>query len=547
MKGNAIKILVLAIGLILLNVLAGSFYKRFDLTKDKRYTLSVTTEEIVNKLDRNAIITVYLEGDFPPEFKRLQTETRQHLEELASLNKHIKFRFVNRLDGDTQALIEQGLEPSRLSVQEDGKVSEAVIFPWAAIEYGDKKQNIPLLTSNTAGSQEEQLQQSIENLEYAFSNAIHNVTKSDKQKIAIIKGNGELDDAHITGFGMELREYYNLAPFTLDSVSVNPQKTLKQLLDYDLALIAKPNERFTEEEKFTLDQYIANGGKTLWLIDNVSAELDSLMETGQSIALNKDLNLTDQLFSYGIRINYNLVRDIDAAMIRLASGNVGGKTQYQDFLWPYYPLVKSKNNHPINKNIDPVLLKFVSTIDTLKNKITKTVLLESSQYSKPVGTPVVISLEEVAKRPEPIDYNQGNQLLGVLLEGEFTSVYANRVKPYKANDYKENSMPNKMVVIADGDVIANELFQGQPMALGVDKWTNIRYGNSTFLMNAVNYLLDDSGLLKLRSKTVQLQFLDKQKAYKERTFWKLLNVVLPLILLALFGIIYTFIRKKRYS
>ncbi|MCB0460590.1 MAG: gliding motility-associated ABC transporter substrate-binding protein GldG [Flavobacteriaceae bacterium] len=546
MKRTGIHIVLVFIALVAINFVASKLYKRFDLTSDKRYTLSKTTENIVKNLQETAFVNVYLEGDFPAEFKRLQIETKQHLEELSAINSNIKFRFIDPID-DAESLIKEGLEPSRLSVQEGGKVSEAVIFPWATIEYKDKKENISLLASQTTGSQEEQLQNSIQNLEYAFSDAIHKVTSETKQKIAILKGNGELEDIYLAGFLLNLRQYYILAPFTLDSVNVHPQKTLEQLTDYNLTIIAKPTEKFSEAEKFTLDQYITNGGKTLWLIDNVTAELDSLMQSGQSVVINKDLNLTDQLFSYGVRINYTIVRDAYSSMIRLASGNVGDKAQYQDFLWPYYPLVTSQNNHPITKNIDRVNLKFANSIDTLKNGIKKTVLLQSSEVSKAVGTPFIISLEEVAKKPSQEDYNIGNQILGVLLEGAFTSAYNNRVKPFETPIYKEKSSDNKMIVIADGDVIANEVYQGQPLQLGVDKWTNIRYGNADFLMNAINYMLDDTGLLQLRSKTIHLKFLDKQKAYNERTFWQTINVAIPLALLAIFGIIYTFIRKRKYS
>ena len=546
MKRTGIHIVLVFIALVAINFVASKLYKRFDLTSDKRYTLSKTTENILNNLQETTFVNVYLEGDFPAEFKRLQIETKQHLEELSAINSNIKFRFIDPID-DAESLIKEGLEPSRLSVQEGGKVSEAVIFPWATIEYKDKKENISLLASQTTGSQEEQLQNSIQNLEYAFSDAIHKVTSETKQKIAILKGNGELEDIYLAGFLLKLRQYYTLAPFTLDSVNVHPQKTLEQLTGYDLTIIAKPTEKFSEAEKFTLDQYITNGGKTLWLIDNVTAELDSLMQSGQSVVINKDLNLTDQLFSYGVRINYTIVRDAYSSMIRLASGNVGDKAQYQDFLWPYYPLITSENNHPITKNIDRVNLKFANSIDTLKNGIKKTVLLQSSEVSKAVGTPFIISLEEVAKKPSQEDYNIGNQILGVLLEGAFTSAYNNRVKPFETPIYKEKSSDNKMIVIADGDVIANEVYQGQPLQLGVDKWTNIRYGNADFLMNAINYMLDDTGLLQLRSKTIHLKFLDKQKAYNERTFWQTINVAIPLALLAIFGIIYTFIRKRKYS
>ncbi len=546
MKNNGIKILILVIALIVINFIATKAYKRFDLTKDKRYTLSETTHNILKNIDEPAVITVYLEGDFPSEFKRLQTETKQHLEELKAINKNIKFRFIEPL-AQAEELIKQGLQPSRLSVQENGKVSEAVIFPWATIEYNNKVENISLLVNQTKETQEEQLQNSIQNLEYAFVDAIHKISSEKKQKIAILRGNGELGDIFLASFLKQLGAYYKLAPFTLDSVSKNPQKTVQQLIEYDLAIIAKPTEKFTEKEKFTLDQYIMNGGKSLWLIDNVNAELDSLMQTGESLAFNRDLNLTDQLFSYGVRINYNLIKDISSSTISLASGNTGNQTQYQNFPWHYYPLVMPNSKHPITNNIDYVSLRFSSTIDTLKNGITKTILLQSSEYSKPSGTPRIISLDEVAKKPSQKDYNNGNQTLGVLLEGEFTSAYTNRVKPFETNLHKEKSDSNKMVIISDGDIIANQIFQGLPLDLGLDKWTKIRYGNAPFLMNTINYMLDDAGLVKLRSKNIQLQFLDKQKAFEERTYWQLLNVVLPLVLLAIFGFTYTFLRKRKYS
>ena len=543
---NISKIAALALVLAVINFMANKFYKRFDLTKDKRYTLSETTEAILDKLDENAIVKVYLEGDFPAEFKRLQIETRQHLEELTATNNHVKFKFIDPLE-QAEELIKQGLQPSRLSVQEEGKLSEAIVFPWATITYKGKTENISLLTDVSVENQEQQLQNSIENLEYAFSDAIHKVSSEKTQTIAILKGNDELNDIYLVSFLSKLKQYYKLAPFTLDSVSNHPQKTLEQLSKYDLTIIAKPTEEFSEQEKFTLDQYIINGGKSLWLIDNVTAELDSLMLTGQSLAFNKKLNLTDLLFSYGVRINYSLIKDAYSSTIRLADGNTGNKTQFNDYIWHYHPLITSKNKHPITKNVDPVNLRFANTIDTLKNKIKKTVLLQSSDFSKAVGTPVIISLADISKKPEKKDYNKGNQTLGVLLEGEFTSAYANRVRPFETPLYKSKSTPNRMVVIADGDIIANELVKGQPIDLGVDKYTSVRYGNSDFLMNTINYLLDDSGLLQLRSKTIQLQYLDKEKAYTERTFWQMINIVVPLILLILFGIVFTFIRKKKYS
>jgi len=534
---------IILVILIVINVLAEKFRMRIDLTQDKRYSLSELTKSSLEAIDDIALIEVYLEGDFPAEFNRLQTETKQHLSNLAALNSHIQYRFIDPID-QSEELIKQGLQPSRLTVQENGVNSELIIFPWATLSYHGKKENISLLSNDAINGQEGQLENSIAELEYEFTNAIRKVSTKRDEKIAVLKGNGELEDVYLASFLSELGQFYQLAPFTLDSVAKQPIKTAQELNQFDLAIIAKPTEAFSEAEKLTLDQFILNGGKTLWLIDNTIAELDSLM-LGSSLAMNRDLNLTDLLFSYQVRLNYNLIRDMYSGSIRLADGALGNQTQYQDYPWHYYPMITSLNNHPINKNIDPVLLKFANTIDTLKGDINKTVLLHSSKFSKPIGTPFQISLNEVDKTPVPTDFDRGYQTLGVLLQGAFTSAYANRVKPFEYPSFTAKSEPNKMVVIADGDIIANEVYQGQPLPLSVDKFTRESYGNSTFLLNAVNYLLDD-GLLELRAKKLNLRFLDKQKAFAERSYWQALNVVLPLVIMALLGLLFTQVRKRIY-
>lgn len=541
-----IKIPLLILGLVILNFVSSKIYKQFDLTKDKRYTLSKVTKDIVSKITEPIIVKVYLEGDFPTEFKRLQLETKQHLKQLHNSNKNIIVRFVNPI-GIEKELIQQGMQPSRLSVQEGAKVSQAIIFPYAQVLYNNRLETISLLSSKKYNSQEEQLQASIENLEYAFTDAIHKITKIKRKNIAILTGNKELDFIYLDGLLKTLSQYYHLEPFPLDSANIIPQKTLELLTKFDLAIIAKPTKRFTENEKFTLDQFQTNGGKTLWLIDNVVAEQDSLARTGNTLAVNRDLNLTDLLFQYGVRIKYNIVKDMYSSTIKLANGNVGGQTQYKDYLWNYYPMITSKNNHAINKNIPAVQLRFANTIDLLKNDLKKTILLQSSVFSKPFGTPLEINFNEVEERPKPENFNKGNQTLGVLLEGKFNSAYKDRIKPFKTKLYKENSEVNKMILIADGDIIKNQIHQGEPLDLGVDKWTSQRYGNKDFLLNTVNYLLDDNGLLTLRNKNIQLQFLDKEKAFKERTYWQVINIILPLLALGIFGFLFTYFRKKKYA
>ena len=548
MKTNNIyiKISVVLIGIILINLIGNSIYKRFDLTKDKRYTLSNETKEIVAGIDNPLTIKVYLQGDFPTEFRRIQLETNQFLEELHALNKNIQFRFVNPV-GNAKELIKKGLHPSRLTVKENDKVSEAVIFPWAVINYNDKTENVSLLSNAIAKNQDEQLQNSIENLEYEFTNAIHKITSSKNKKIAILKGNGELEDVYLFSFLKKLGEYYKLAEFTLDHVKTNPQKTLDELSNYDLTIIAKPTKPFSEKEKLTLDQYIMKGGKTIWLIDNVVAEMDSLMLNGKSIAFNRELNLTDLFFNYGVRINYNISKDIYSSSIRLASGNTGNQTQYQDFLWHYFPLLISNNNNPITKNLDPILLKFPSSMDTLSNRISKTILLQGSPFTKIIGTPTNVSLNEISITPDKKDFSARNTFYGVLLEGKFKSSYAVRTKPFDVRNYQMQGVENKIIVISDGDIIANETFNGEPLPLNVDKWTNQPFGNTDLLLNAVQYMLDDSGVLNLRSKTLQIQFMDKEKVFQEKTFWQIFNIILPLIFLGVFGFVFQFMRKKKNS
>jgi ABC-2 type transport system permease protein len=538
--------LFLIISLIAINVTNQSFYQRFDLTEDQRYTLSKTTKTILSKVDKPLFITVYLEGDFPSEFKRLQVETLQYLEELAAKNSNIIINFENP-DEQREDLIKRGMMPSQLTVEEDGKLSEAIIFPWAEINFADQTKTISLLPTAIVASQEEQLQKAIENLEYSFSNAISSVTQREQKTIAFLSGNGQLADIYLISFLSKVSKKYKLAKFTLDSVVKNPQKTLQELNAFDLAIIAKPTQKFTTAEKFALDQFIVNGGKTLWMIDNVQADQDSLLTTGKMLAYPRDLDLTDLLFSYGIRINTTLIKDLYAAKIALATGKVGNQTQFQNLDWFYHPLVSGNPNNAITKNIAPVRLQFANQIDTLKNNIKKTPLLMSSPLTQKTGTPAIIELQSIADEPLEQEYVSGNQLFAVLLEGDFKSAYKNRVKPFETSLFKENAIDNKMIVISDGDVAKNQVLKGKPTDLARDKWTNEEFGNKDFLLNSVDYLLDDTGLIELRNKTLKINVLDKQKAYKERTFWQFLNVVLPLILLFTFGFVFNYLRKRKYS
>lgn len=560
MKGrhkHTVGFVVLCTALLLLNVAGSYVYKRFDLTQDKRYTLSDAAKETVAMADSPILVDVFLKGSFPPEFRRLQLETEQLLEEFSAFNPNIKFEFINPLEAEEnsevirQQMANFGLTAAQVEVQENGKISTELVYPWALAYFHDKTVKIPLLKNQLGTTSEERINNSIQNLEYAFADAFGKLTKPKRRKVAVLKGNGELDDRFVADFFSTLREYYFIAPFTLDSSMVAPERTLLQLSDFDLIVAAQPTEAFSDSEKYILDQYTMNGGASLWLIDATENRIDTL--SGAAYAFGRDLNLGDFFFKYGVRINPNLVKDIYAAPIVLASGREND-SQYDRFPWFYSPLSSSGNNHPIVTNIEAVKFDYASGIDTLTNGIDKTLLLTTSPITKLIGLPVEINIDKeipenlkvVNEGPDPKVFNAGEVPLAVLLEGEFSSVFTNRVKPFKIANDRTTSVATKMIVISDGDVIKNQLDRGRPLELGFDKWTQSFYGNKEFLLNSVNYLLDDSGLINIRTKEIAVPFLDQPKTAAERTKWQFINLLLPLGLLAIFGLAFQYLRRRQY-
>ena len=425
-----------------------------------------------------------------------------------------------------------------------------MVFPWAIAVYNNKEVNVPLLKNIMGASTTQKVIGSVQHLEYSIADAINKITKEKQKKVAVIKGNGELQDVQIAKFLMQVRESYHIGPFTLDSVARNPKGSLEALQQFDLAIIAKPTETFSDAEKQVLDQFIINGGKTLWLVDQVSAEMDSLYnESGATLAYPRDLNLNDLFFKYGIRINPDLIMDEQGSPIKLATGEQGSASQYQEFNWKFAPQVYSISTHPIVKNLGKIKFDFANPIDTLKNKIKKTVLLQSSKYSKKIGAPVEVNLNSVSEETSPSDYlNKGNIPLSVLLEGSFHSMFENRVLPFEQKSFEARGKENKMIVISDGDLIRNQLDKNfQPVELGYDQRSGNLYDNKDFLMNCVNYLLDDNGLINIRSKDLDLPLLDKEKVYERYTGIQFLTIGLPILILLLFGFLFTFFRKRKYS
>ena len=556
-KKNNIKSLLLVISILLvLNLISNSYFHRFDLTKDKRYTLSPTSLTIIKQVQNPLSIKIYLQGDLPSEFKRLQSETQDLFEEFQAYNKNIIFEFVNPLENKDESmdnikeLYRKGLTPINITIDDRGKQSQAMVFPWAIAVYNNKEVNIPLLKNSMGASTSQKVIGSVQHLEYSIADAINKITKDKQRKVAIIKGNGELQDVQIAKFLMQVRESYHIGPFTLDSVAKNPLGSLAAIEKYDLAIIAKPTETFSDAEKQVLDQFIINGGKTIWLIDQVSVEMDSLYnDAGATLAYPRDLNLNDLFFKYGFRINPDLVKDERGSPIKLATGEQGSATQYQEFNWKFAPQIYPNSSHPIVKNLGGIKFDFANPIDTLKNGVKKTVLLQSSPYSKKIGYPVEVNLNNVTEETSPNDYlNKGNIPVSVLLEGSFHSVFENRVLAFEQKTFEVRGKESKMIVISDGDLIRNQLDKNfQPVELGYDQRTGNLYDNKDFLINCVNYLLDDNGLINIRSKELDLPLLDKEKVYDRYSLIPFLTIGLPILILLLFGIGFTLLRKRKYS
>lgn len=548
-KNNIKNLALIIVILIVANVVSNQFFKRLDLTSDERYTLSETTLNALKNVKEPINIDIFLDGEFPAAFKRLQNETYQLLEEYKAYNSNIIFKF-NNPNGDASnaeqfasELIGLGFTPTNINQNVKGKKELIQIFPWAIANIGEKSVRVPLLVNNYGNKPEENINKSVQLLEYAFTDAITKLTSVKKKKIAILKGNGEISDKYMSDLLLNAKEYYALGEFNLDSLTNDLPKTLANLKRFDMTLIVKPTQAFSDEEKYILDQYVMQGGKTMWLMDKVTIDLDSLHnQDRQSVAFPRDLNLDDLFFKYGVRINPTLIQDLLSTPVT-AQSPTG-----EDFPidWLYSPVVRSEENHPINKNINLVKLEFANQMDTLKNGIKKTVLLKSSEKSKAVGAPLLVNLDQFMEDLDESKFNQGNQIIGTLLEGKFTSVFKNRVKPFKINDNKDQGVDTKMIVIADGDIVNYTYINKKPVENSYDQWTQQSYGNKDFLINSINYLLDDNGLINIRSKNVELPLLDERKVTEKYTTSQVITVGIPLVLLVVFGFVFTYIRKLRY-
>ncbi|MEN8817093.1 MAG: gliding motility-associated ABC transporter substrate-binding protein GldG [Nonlabens sp.] len=565
MKKTYTGIIVIIIALILINYGSSKIFERFDLTKDSRYTVSEETENLLKQAYQPIVIDVFLDGELPGEFRKLKLETGQFLEELAAIHPNLKYDFLNPIEDASPQEIEQitaqlannGVKGAVATIQEGGKSSNVTIFPYALILYDGKTTAVPLLKTVARATTEERVNSSIQQLEYQFADGLRKASLEKTKTVAFLRDSNSLPDVQMGSFITSINEYYNTRRFGIEFLNTNdtiqPQEVLDVLNKFELVIDPKPTAPYSETKKYLMDQYLMQGGKLLLAVDPIVMENDSLAnEERKAYPLPRKLNLDEMLFKYGLRLNNGLVKDMNHAPIALATGQ-GRNTQYEAFAWPYFPISKSSQDTSataqfITKNLEDVKFEYTGTIDTLKNGVKKTILLSTSQKTQVMTLPAVVSFNEIGQEINPDFYNKSNLPLAVLAEGSFTSAYKNRVKPVnlKSNiDQGKNSAA--IVLIADGDVLKNQVLKGEAQDLGFDIRTGQLYGNKEFLMNTVNYLLDDTGLIKLRNKNIQVPFLDSKKITDEKFKWQFINVVLPLLLVAGFGFVFMWLRKKKYA
>ncbi len=556
-KRKDIATLVALLVIVFLINFSGSFvFKRFDLTSEKRYTLAASTKKLLSELDDVVFLKVYLQGDFKPGFARLKNEAKEILDEFrAYSNGNIEYEFINIYEGVTQEeainiekqLYEKGLIPEQITTSSKEKVSQGWIWPGAIVTYKNKVTPWQIYKRQLGIEEEKSINNSVQDLEYGLTNVIRKLKQKKPKEISFIEGHSEADTIQQMDFMRSLAEYY-----TVNRIEINGK--LGALKDADAIVITKPDSSFSDKDKFIIDQYIMNGGKVLWLIDPVWMDMDTLRLKGFTLGFSQQYNIEDMLFKYGVRLNPVLLQDFQSGVVPINIAVKRGESNFKLFPWFYSLLVLPDGNHPIVKNLDLIKMDYVSTIDTITAKgIKKTILLKSSKNTKVQPTPARIALGLAMKKPKEQQFRDSYQPLAVLLEGEFNSVVEYRLPAKLLNDpqfkYIDHGKATKMIVVADGDIAIND-FQFKTasiMPLGYDKFTQQTFANKTFLLNSVNYLLDDEGLLQLRSREVKLRLLDKKKTEMQRSKWQFVNVGLPVIIIFGFGFLQFYLRKRKFA
>lgn len=550
-------VLLIAI-VVIINVIAQYAHERLDLTSNNRYTLSPKTIEKLKGLDDIVYAKVYLGSEeLPAGFRRLKSSTREMLNEMkAYAGDKLQYEFIDPTNIEDpeerrsryKQLNKQGLEPVNLQIQKESGSAQQMIFPGAIFFYKDQTSAYQILEDQRGRKPQEVIQNSIMNLEYGVMNTVRKLRSGQQKRIAFVAGHGELGKAETKDIRRSLSETYTVKRLNL------PEYKIGALQKFDAAVIAKPTERLSPYERFKIDQFIMHGGKVLWLVDRLQASIDSLSRRGVGMSREYKLGLKDQLFNYGVRINPNLVQDMQSHVVPTVRRGRTNQPQKSFLPWPYYPLVTPKTNHPAVANLSRIWFRFTNAIDTIETPgIKKTVLLKSSPRSRTLYHPVRINMQNIRKTMKERLYRAGPQNLAVLLEGSFTSAFKNRVSPEVLEkgdfgDVKYQSDTTKMIVVSDGDIIRNQVHpvKDKIFKLGRDRFTKTSFANKAFALNCIDYLLDESGLMSLRAKDYNLRLLNKQKAEEEKRYWRVLNMAAPVGIVILFGLIFNFIRRQRF-
>jgi ABC-2 type transport system permease protein len=558
-KRRDISSLIILIGIIVvLNFIGFFYFNRFDLTSEKRYTLADSTKALLRNLKDEVLLKVYLNGDVNPGFNRLKNEAREILDEFrAYSNNQVEYEFINLGEGLTKEetlniekqLYEKGLMPEGVTTKSKEKTTQLTIWPGAIVTYKGREAVWQIFTRQSPGIDPETcINNSVEELEYSLTNTIRKLQRKKRPEVTFLQGHSELDTLQQYDFMRTLSEYYKV-----NNTSIAKGHELTALKGSDALIISQPDSSFTDREKYVIDQYIMNGGKVLWLIDTVYTNLDSLRR-GFTLGINRPLGIEDMLFKYGVRLNPVLVQDLRCGYLTINVGFQKGQPKFELFPWLYSVLVLSNSNHPIVKNLDLIKFDYLSTIDTISAKgIKKTILLSTSKNTKTQPTPARIYLGMTQMKPKESQFINSYQPVAVLLEGEFKSFVENRLPTAllmdSALNYKSSGVANRMIVVADGDVAQNEFNRAnrQPFPLGYDRNTKQIFANKTFLLNCVNYLLDEEGMLQLRAREVKLRLLDKKKINLQRGKWQFINVAMPLLLVILLALAQFYIRKRKYT
>lgn len=537
---------------VFINLISADYFLRIDLTEERRHTVKEPTRKLLKSLDDELYIEVYLEGELNASFRRMRRALIELLEEFRVYSgNRLRYTLVNPNAAASEkarnefirGLMERGVVPTRLVERTHNQTSEKLIFPGALITYGGRETPVNLLKGTSAGDKDEKINQSIENMEYELANAIYKLVNTDRKRIGLITDMGQPDSLRLASLNNAMLELYDVYKVRLT------RKT--SLSGYDAVVLVKPTVAFTEEDKYKLDQYIMQGGRLLLLLDKLDAHMDSASRDDY-FAFPYPVNLDDMLFKYGVRVNNDLVQDRFSAFYPVVVGQRGSKPDMRLMDWPFFPLINHMADHPITRNLDAVVLRFASTIDTVKAvHIRKTPLLFTSAYSRKLGAPVRVSIDDLRKTTSGL--LQANQTFVVawLLEGNFTSLYKNRFLPegVPAGDFLPEGKPAKVLVVSDGDVALNEVNPrtGTPLQLGYDPFSQYTFANEEFLLNALAWLVDEDGLIKTKNKEIKIRPLNRTSLQHHKSYWQMINLLLPILILVISGTGYAFIRKKRYS